>query len=184
MEDFYFYTLVVAVILLIVMLTMIGITMSYKNSLQSFPPTDNKCPDYWEIAPEGYCRYPGSGTATTTINYGNDDFIASTATKLLHTDITLNYTDTANSDLSAKVSDDSTYTKAINVANRNEAITKIGNSGAGDGFLYLKLNNDDDRWQKIEGNAYAGLSTRCDKKKWAQKYGLHWDGITNYNGCK
>lgn len=182
MEDFYFYTLVVAVILLIVMLTMIGITMSYKNSLQSFPPTDNKCPDYWEIAPDGYCRYPGSGTGG--INYGYDLFYNSDAKKLLNSDITLNYTATANSDLSAKVSNDSTYTNVANVADRNAAKNKIGDSGSGDGFLYLKLNNDDDRWQKIEGNAYAGLSTRCAKKKWAQKYGLHWDGITNYNGCK
>jgi hypothetical protein len=184
MEDFYFYTLVVAVVLLIIMLTMIGITMSYKNSLQSFPPTDNKCPDYWEIAPDGYCQYPGSGTATKAINYGNDEFIDSNAKKLLHDTVTLNYKDTTGGNLLAKVSNNSTYTSAINVADKTAAKTTIGDTGSGDGFLYLKLNNDDDRWQKIETNAYAGLSTRCAKKKWAQKYGLHWDGITNYNGCK
>jgi hypothetical protein len=102
----------------------------------------------------------------------------------LHGNVTLNYTTTANNNLYAKVSNDSTYTNAINVTNKDAAKTKIGDSGNGAGFLYLKLNNDDDRWQKIETNAYAGLSTRCAKKKWAQKYGLQWDGITNYNGCK
>jgi len=208
MEDFYFYTLVVAVILLIVMLTMIGITMSYKNSLQSFPPTDNKCPDYWEIAPNGYCKYPGSGTGG--INYGNKLFYNTSATKLLKeydgttkTGVDLVYADNTESnggnELFARVSYDNDYShytgdagssvvSATNFATAKSRIDKVANGGAGagtgNGFLFLKLNNDDDRWQKIETNAYAGLSTRCAKKKWAQKYGLQWDGITNYNGCK
>lgn len=26
--------------------------------------------------------------------------------------------------------------------------------------------------------------TTCDKKKWANKWGVQWDGISNYNKCK
>lgn len=26
-------------------------------------------------------------------------------------------------------------------------------------------------------------ATRCDKKKWADLYNIHWDGVTNYNQC-
>ena len=28
------------------------------------------------------------------------------------------------------------------------------------------------------------VRTICDKKKWAVKYGVQWDGVSNYNKCK
>ena len=29
----------------------------------------------------------------------------------------------------------------------------------------------------------TGLSAQCSMKKWANMYGIMWDGISNYNGC-
>ena len=31
--------------------------------------------------------------------------------------------------------------------------------------------------------AANGASTECAQKAWTQKYGILWDGISNYNGC-
>ena len=29
----------------------------------------------------------------------------------------------------------------------------------------------------------AGLTKICGQKKWADNFGIYWDGITNYNKC-
>jgi hypothetical protein len=39
------------------------------------------------------------------------------------------------------------------------------------------INFKDETW-----NA-QGLTTVCAKKKWANNWGINWDGITNYNSC-
>ena len=31
--------------------------------------------------------------------------------------------------------------------------------------------------------AAKGASTQCAQKAWTQKYGILWDGISNFNGC-
>lgn len=33
------------------------------------------------------------------------------------------------------------------------------------------------------GWSMGGNSSTCSKKKWANSYGIIWDGITNYNNC-
>ena len=30
---------------------------------------------------------------------------------------------------------------------------------------------------------FAAYETECDKKRWADKYNIKWDGISNYNQC-
>lgn len=30
---------------------------------------------------------------------------------------------------------------------------------------------------------FSSYETECDKKKWADKYNIKWDGISNYNQC-
>ena len=39
------------------------------------------------------------------------------------------------------------------------------------------INFKDDAWSS------QGLTTVCAKKKWANNWGISWDGITNYNSC-
>lgn len=34
-----------------------------------------------------------------------------------------------------------------------------------------------------EGWTAGGASTICAQKKWANQYGIQWDGVSNYNGC-
>ena len=70
MEWFYFITIAIAIILLIVVLTFIGTSMvgnkKGSNPDEVFPPIKNTCPDLWssEIDGDGkvWCKVPEAGT--------------------------------------------------------------------------------------------------------------------------
>lgn len=73
MEAFYLIVITIAIILLIVILTYIGVKMTNKSSNVSvYPPTTQKCPDYWvqsDDATNNICVVPptpGSNTGTFT----------------------------------------------------------------------------------------------------------------------
>jgi hypothetical protein len=157
MEDFYFYTCVVALIILLLMLTMVGITISYGNKIKIFPPTQSSCPDYWAAGKEddisgnmiktgttaeNYCKVPKS----IETNSGNSEFLTN------------------------------------NVPTDWDAIkTGIGGNTAStsNGYFYIQLNNSDASWNAV----YPGMTVRCAKRKWALDNGITWDGVSNYNGC-
>jgi hypothetical protein len=50
MDIFYTIVLTIAIIFLILILTIVGITLNSTNNNQSFPPTKNTCPDYWTVS--------------------------------------------------------------------------------------------------------------------------------------
>ena len=167
MEDFYFYACVIALIILIILLTMIGIAISYSKKLLIYPPTYKNCPDYWTEGDgtpgngqPGHCLYP---TETTYRNRGATEFQNTTYPKIPNTDdftelsgLTYMAYDSANAD-----------TTAIHQIQKYD----------------IKMNGNDASWNNIYGNSYAGLTARCAKRKWAMENGIVWDGITNYNGC-
>jgi hypothetical protein len=116
MEPFYFIVLGVTTIILIILLTIIGITMSKPNNQEVYPPSKLACPDYWASSDSG-CTWTANknsptGTVQTSDTYG---FSSGSTT--------------------------------IN-------------------FGHASWNSD-----------------ICQYKKWANRYGVTWDGITNYNGC-
>jgi hypothetical protein len=39
------------------------------------------------------------------------------------------------------------------------------------------INFNDPKWNS------SGVSSICAQKNWANKYGITWDGVTNFNGC-
>jgi len=63
MDIFYIIVLSVAIMLLILILTYIGIKMVYnRNSAgNTFPPSYSPCPDYWQSDSTGKCVVPNSG---------------------------------------------------------------------------------------------------------------------------
>jgi hypothetical protein len=155
MEDFYFYTVAIALVILIIMLAMIGITLSYGNETKVYPPIENDCPDYWVQAtdadgiksntrtgdstvPTDYCKYP-TITGTNKGSLDGNLYIAD------------NWVDISNS---------------------------IGGNIVA-GTYYIQMRGNDLKW----GNLYPGMTVRCAKQKWALDHGIVWDGVTNYNGC-
>ena len=71
MELFHVVVLSVALVVLILLLTFIGILMSRNKSGEAvtFPPTYNTCPDYWSISQDGSgCVIP---SYESSLNIGN-----------------------------------------------------------------------------------------------------------------
>jgi hypothetical protein len=62
MPGFQVTILIIAVILLIIALTLVGMTLKSSQSNTSWPPTVATCPDYWALDPSfldaSYCRNP------------------------------------------------------------------------------------------------------------------------------
>ena len=77
-DPFYTYLLVIACIILIIMLTYLGITLSYSNTKQSFPPISATCPDYWDVITDSNgvvgCKIPNRGDK----NYGSGTYPSTT----------------------------------------------------------------------------------------------------------
>ena len=109
--NFQSIVMMVATILLILSLTLIGISLSNLNSEVKYPPLISDCPDYW--------------TVEKTVNSnGNTDF------------------------------------KCINAKS-------LGTNG----------NNCKEYDNSL--SIYKGTGGLCQKKKWANKCNITWDGVTN-----
>jgi hypothetical protein len=115
MDTFYIVTLTIAIVLLIIILTYIGLKIRGKNLNQSFPPQAASCPDNWVPATGGNCYIPSGDYDIKSTN---------------------------------------TYGLGVNTIDFSDA-----------------------------GWSQNNTSSICNKNAWATKYGIHWDGITNYNGC-
>jgi len=62
MESFYVIVLVVAVIVLVIVLAIFGVMMQHQNNQTVYPPTSNRCPDYWTYDTSGKCTPPTNNT--------------------------------------------------------------------------------------------------------------------------
>ena len=65
--------------------------------------------------------------------------------------------------------------------------TNVGDLSGND----ATLNFSEDGWDVSGGFldygsddlSFPGYSITCKRRKWANTYGVQWDGISNYNGC-
>ena len=82
-QTFQGITLLIALLCLIVILFILAILMSFKNTSLKFPPVYGPCPDFWKGGPDNTCRIPntvlqnkptGSLATDNTPGY-NDPFI-------------------------------------------------------------------------------------------------------------
>lgn len=77
--SFYIIVLIIAIIILILALTSVGLLIGRLNSSKTFPPSASDCPDYWVVnESNGYCTIPTGDLAvnnpasgyTTADTYG------------------------------------------------------------------------------------------------------------------
>lgn len=132
MDYFYKITMMVAIIILILILTYIGITMSNGSftSTQVFPPQYASCPDYWDAVKQGdqiFCKVPMPKAESGNPNVGQIY--------------------------------DSDNNLVLNTSNTSE-------------FQNNMIEFDEAKWGGI-----------CEMKTWSERYGIVWDGVTNYNKC-
>ena len=61
---FYIIVLSIAVVILILFLTFMGIMMRHQNAKAVYPPTTSICPDYWKADDSGNCIMPTQTSST------------------------------------------------------------------------------------------------------------------------
>lgn len=71
MDNFYTIVIFVAVVALILVLTYVGIIMSYGEGTTAYPPQSTTCPDHWVIDEEKNCIIPKSADKNTGTMYVN-----------------------------------------------------------------------------------------------------------------
>ena len=70
MDYFRFVVLIIAIVVLILTLTVIGIILAKQSSNKVYPPEYMDCPDYWSFNTEtSLCKVPSYGL-TTSLNIG------------------------------------------------------------------------------------------------------------------
>jgi hypothetical protein len=138
MDLFYIIVLSIAVGILIILLTFIGIGLRKNGGFGAsqggaWPPIESACPDYWTVdsSDPKYCIVPPIDQSTGLVprNTGS-----------IYKDNSID-------------SGFSSATRAYDASNK-------------------KIDFTDPYY------------TACNKKSWAKKWGVYWDGYTNYNGCK
>ena len=55
MLSFYSIVLIIAIIILIIALTIVGLTLNKKKNVKPFPDFKTTCPDFWELNASGLC---------------------------------------------------------------------------------------------------------------------------------
>jgi hypothetical protein len=134
MEKFYLIVLTIASILLILILTYIGLSMSKRGNNVPFPPVASACPDYWEINSKGLCVIPTGGKTKNSSSIFKDNKL---------------------------ILDTKTTPGLVANSSNNSGTIDFSNSG----------------WSSL------GSSQLCAQKDWANKNGIIWDGVNNYNNC-
>lgn len=135
MDAFYIIVLTIAVIILVLLLTYIGIVMSKSGfDMPTFPPSYNTCPDFWEEL-DGKCIIPPSNSNKNTGTIYNTD-----------------------------------GSLKLNGSNTPGFIPASGSTSK---------NMIDFTYQSWG----TGSAARCQVNKWANDYGILFDGVTNFSDC-
>lgn len=178
MDYLYIVVLSLSLIMLIVFLIVFGAMLYTKQEVNPFPPVPNTCPDFWpEI--NGNCLYlpDGIDAYETYLKDATD----SDGNKIYSTMLDNNNLAPDKIEQLAFIKD----TKMFSNGGKN-------NGSLGDLMTLLDSQTND----RIDSSHYVweldtdnlGIrfnenATLCDKRKWANNYGIKWDGVSNYNHC-
>lgn len=171
MDYLYIVILVMTTTMLILLLILFGSILATKNNDFPFPNRPNRCPDKW---PEykGSCMFIPTGLEEEIDTY-----------KATYNTLNNN---PDNPELPAHISEIIDRIKDTGNNNGtltwNDIFTEETNQNTGDTEIKQKHNllQFDPKTLGIQFSDYATL---CDKKKWANFHGIHWDGVSNFNHC-
>jgi hypothetical protein len=163
MEPFYLYVSIGALVLLIIVLIVMGVMLTKLNSHAVFPPTQNACPDHWDVsANPNYCGVPISGKGR---NVGRIQITTGSGINQAHKQ-NIGMCNTGR-----------TFGCSGSPQLYDQGTTK------GTNFQYLHLGSDNAKWNASSEGLYKGKTTLCAQSAWANAMGISWDGVSNYNGC-
>lgn len=192
METFYWVTLVVATVLLVVILTGLGILMSKQKSQLTWPPKASTCPDYWNYNTDtNRCELPAS------VNTGA---LYDTSAKKVYVDTTVKsyeYIPSGSTTATAQYTDIASIANVALTTTQKFPTAKTGKAGGWSDLdvTQNKINHvpfpvvdtsattwsfdpNDARWETTPAK-----SALCAKQAWAVNNNIEWDGVSNYTGC-
>ena len=163
-DPFYMYVIMGALVILIIVLVALGVMMSELQSNTLFPPTQNACPDYWDLSSNGKCVFPHSSNSDRNQGAG-----------------VIKTSNAKNSSVHAIDITSPGFAKWGKELYVTDGTTTYTGSGPQESYIYMSLSDASgvDGMSKL----YPGLSTRCAQKRWAMNNNIVWDGVTNFNGC-
>jgi hypothetical protein len=197
MEVFYIAVLAIATATLILILTSVGVLIRKSNTDAPWPPTAGRCPDGWEETELNKCIIPdsqnNSGLITPYENNGtliagytveSDKWhVCGSATK-----------DPSNTKIIADLGSNFDYFKPSDRIKINDVeydVLSKSTEGAGTtkknvltlgSALPTGLSGSFKYSGKKISVDFKDKNT-CEKKEWAKKWAIKWDGVSNYNKC-
>jgi hypothetical protein len=175
MESFYLIVVGIAVVVLILLLTFIGIMLAGQYKKATFPPNSTTCPQGWKHDPSG-CRVPIVDGNNYKNTGRNGDSYYDPTDRVSNDGLT-----TKTGTLSPYVSNNSPLNSSSS-NNKNKMpylyeYTLSSTSGGDTDNHVFYLDPDSTDWTK------NGMTAKCAQKMWANKYNILWDGVSNYNQC-
>ena len=161
MDYSYFVILAMATTMLVLLLVIFGSMLSTKKSDFAFPNTPNQCPDMWPVSGEGCLYIPqGLESEVNTWKKNNPESYIKNYDKIKPL-----------------------LERAKNIGNNNGTLQRL------DQLLQSRTPLDSKHYiwdfkTDTIGVNFNEHATLCDKKKWANFYGIKWDGVSNFNHCK
>lgn len=185
MDYLYIVVLSLSLIMLIVFLIVFGAMLYTKQEVNPFPPVPNTCPDFWpEI--NGSCLYLPEGSDAVDAVDAYETYLKDA------TDSDNNKIYSALLDNNNNLTSDNKEKLAFIKDTKMFSSGGKNNGSLGD-FMTLLESQDSDRidsshyvWELDTDNLgirFNENATLCDKRKWANNYGIKWDGVSNYNHC-
>lgn len=149
MSNFYLITVIIAVIILIIALTFIGLALKKSIEDNALTIYSNPCPDYWKLqdGEKAKCLIPNSLFGHTPKNIG----------ALTLSGDNYDLSDTSMNSITRYIRDSAPVTTT-------------------DGSYYV-MDMTSSKWTDSSG--YVGYSLSCAHKKWANDLGISWDGVSN-----
>jgi len=171
MDRYQIIVLVVAISFLLIILIAVGMMMPRQDSNAPWPPVAGRCPDGWteDSTIQNKCTVSSKnkgqivgGTATAqSVTAQKDDATTLTANN-------------PNKFRDIRKGDWLTINLTQYMVDKVDINEKT-----------LTIKNNPGSWiVNYEPSIFAFEDmTICDKKKWANKWGVRWDGVSNYNKC-
>jgi len=170
METYHKVVLAVAVLFLFIILITIGIMIPRKDSEAPWPPVAGHCPDGWteDAINRNQCAVSDKNQGQITTGRAKAKRDINKKTSTLTAKSPDRFYDMRKGDwLTIYGTRYMVYS-----VDKNSTTVVINNSSIdGEDIPYIQSTI-----------LFAGR-TVCDKKRWANKWGVDWDGVSNYNKC-
>ena len=187
MDTYHKVVIAVAVVFLFIILITIGVMMPRKDSDAPWPPVAGRCPDGWmedaniqnqcTVSDTNKGQIISSGTANATRNTTNGTSTLTASDPNIFRDVNrgdwfkiIDFNWGPNNDLITRT-DVGTYMV--------DSVAKNGKT------LVLKNTSAQVNGNLSYSHSIISFDSKnvCEKKKWANKWGVQWDGVSNYNKC-